>query len=225
MFDIYNIITYDEAPDGLAVIEGEIIYGKNGNPIKWRDLTSFIKTLLSFINRNGDNYTLTREQLITFLHRFTEDYKSELATTSITDFNQNTIIKNNESTYFDVYKNNQDMTDYDFSLAQKEFIKYLSVDDQIKLKNIIVKHFNLHEKKYRLQQDIFDNHILIDNYLFTDLCYCKSLDDEQSIMYEYYSAFDTISSEKEINEIINNDYLNQYPNLKTDIEKQLYKIL
>lgn len=124
-------------------------------------------------------------------------------------------------TFIDTYKTNQDMTDYEFSLAQKEFIKYLSCEDQNKLKDIIIKHFNLNEKKYRLQQDIFDNQIFIDNELFTDLCYCTSLEDEQDIIFEYFSAFEDLDSVEYIDELLNNAYLNQYPELKENIKKSL----
>lgn len=124
-------------------------------------------------------------------------------------------------TFIDTYKTNQDMTDYEFSLAQKEFVKYLSNENQEKLKNIIINHFKQHEKKYRLQQDIFDNQIFIDNYLFADLCYCNTLEDEQDIIYEYFTSFEDLESLENIDELLNNAYLNQYPELKENIKKSL----
>ena len=124
-------------------------------------------------------------------------------------------------TFIDTYKTNQYMTDYEFSLAQKEFVKYLSNENQEKLKNIIINHFKQHEKKYRLQQDIFDNQIFIDNYLFADLCYCNTLEDEQDIIYEYFTAFEDLESENQIDNLLNVDYLNQYPELKENIKKSL----
>ena len=80
---------------------------------------------------------------------------------------------------------------YNYSNAQKEMTKHLSQEDLIKLTDIIIKHFENKEKKYKLQQDIFDSlGGKLDNYLFTDLCYAKDSDEEQKIMDEYYSALE-----------------------------------
>lgn len=218
MFNLYDINTYDDVPDGLAVIEGEVIYNDKGEPLKWKDFTDFINALLIFLNRNGENITISELQLKNLFHRSTSKYKNEphpqIDTSKIfKEFNNN----------FREYDRNKNMTDYIFSLAQIELIKHLSLDDINKLKKIIITHFNLREKKYRLQQDIFDNQIFIDNYLFTDLCYCNSLEDEQDIIFEYFSSFEDIESEKQIDEILNNDYLNQYPELKKEIKDSLIK--
>ena len=40
-------------------------------------------------------------------------------------------------------------------------------------------------------------------------------------MYDYYSGFDTIESKEELEEIINNEYLNLYPDLKNEVREEL----
>ena len=109
-----------------------------------------------------------------------------------------------------------------YTIAQKEMMKYLSPEEQVKLTDIIINHAINKQQKYRLKQDIFDNLPgKIDNYLFTDLCYAKDIETEQEIMDEYYSSFDTIESKEELDEILNNEYLNLYPKLKKQVKKRL----
>lgn len=119
-------------------------------------------------------------------------------------------------------KSDLTIKDYTFTVAQKEMMKYLSQEEKEKLTDIILNHFKNKQQKYRLKQDIFDNLAgKIDNYLFTDLCYTKDVETEKEIMYEYYSGYDTIESKEHLEEIINNEYLNSYPDLKEEVRKQL----
>lgn len=127
---------------------------------------------------------------------------------------------------YDVKKSDLTIKGYNFTIAQKEMMKYLSQEEKEKLTDIILLHFKLKEQKYRLRQDIFDNMAgKIDNYLFADLCYAKDLETEQEIMQEYYSGFDLIESKEELNTILNNDYLNLYPELQKEIKEYLIDIL
>lgn len=112
--------------------------------------------------------------------------------------------------------------DYHFSVAQKELMKYLSQEDKKKLTDIILNHFKNKQQKYRLKQAIFDNLAgKIDNYFFTDLCYTQDVKTEKEIMYDYYSGYDTIESKDELEEILNNEYLNLYPDLKNEVREEL----
>ena len=127
---------------------------------------------------------------------------------------------------YTIEKSDLTIKGYNFTIAQKEMMKYLSQEEKEKLTDIILLHFQLKEQKYRLRQEIFDNLAgKIDNYLFADLCHAKDLETEQEIMQEYYSGFDLIESREELNTIINNDYLNLYPELKKEIKEYLIDIL
>lgn len=107
---------------------------------------------------------------------------------------------------------------YAYSIAQKEMMKYLTLDEKEKLTDIIINHFKNKRQKYRLRQDIFDNLAgKIDNYLFTDLCYAIDVDTEKEIMQEYYSGFDSIETKDDLNNLLNNDYLNLYPDLQNEL--------
>lgn len=125
-----------------------------------------------------------------------------------------------------IKKSDLTIKDYNFSIAQKEMMKYLSQEEKEKLTDIILYHFTNKLQKYKLKQEIFDNLAgKIDNYLFADLCYCNDNETEQEIMEEYYSGFDTIESENEVNEIIDNEYLNLYPELKSSIKEYLLSLI
>lgn len=111
---------------------------------------------------------------------------------------------------------------YNFSIAQKEMMKYCSQEEKEKLTDIILNHFKNKEKRYRLRQEIFDQGLHnVDNYLFADLCFAKDTEKEQEIMYEYYNCFEEFKSEKEVDDLLNNEYLNLYPKLKAEIRENL----
>ena len=118
---------------------------------------------------------------------------------------------------------NSDLTikGYNFSIAQKEMMKYCSQEEKEKLTEIILNHFKNKEKRYRLKQEIFDKHIPVDNYLFADLCFAKDTEKEQDIMYEHYNGYEEFESEKEVDDLLNNEYLNLYPELKNEIKQNL----
>ena len=40
-------------------------------------------------------------------------------------------------------------------------------------------------------------------------------------MYEYYNSFEEFTSEKEVDDLLNNEYLNLYPKLKSEIRENL----
>lgn len=122
----------------------------------------------------------------------------------------------------DPIKSDLVINDYIFTIAQKEMMKYLSQEEKEKLTDIILNHFKNKQQKYRLKQDIFDNLAdKIDNYFFTDLCYVQDVETEKEIMYDYYSGFDMIESKEELEEILNNEYLNLYPDLKKEVKEEL----
>ena len=122
----------------------------------------------------------------------------------------------------DPIKSDLVINDYIFTIAQKEMMEYLSQEEKEKLTDIILNHFKNKQQKYRLKQDIFDNLAdKIDNYFFTDLCYVQDVETEKEIMYDYYSGFDMIESKEELEEILNNEYLNLYPDLKKEVKEEL----
>lgn len=122
----------------------------------------------------------------------------------------------------DPIKSDLVINDYIFTIAQKEMMKYLSQEEKEKLTDIILNHFKNKQQKYRLKQDIFDKLAgKIDNYFFTDLCYVQDVETEKEIMYDYYSGFDTIESKEELEQILNNEYLNLYPDLKREVKEEL----
>ena len=112
---------------------------------------------------------------------------------------------------------------YTFTIAQKEMMKYLTDEDKILLTDVILTHFANKNKRYELAQNIFYTKFSgrIDNMLFAELCFCNDIEKEQGIMYDYYSCFDRIESKKQLEEIINNEYLNLYPELKEEVKKEL----
>ncbi len=208
MFDIYNPNTYNEAPDGDFVFNGEKIY----NLRKQKYFT--IKEVIELI-KMGNN--LTFENINNFLINMQKSYAELLKT-------HEEIEKENESD--DIVMSDLTIKSYHFSVAQKEMMKYLSQEEKEKLTDIILYHFTNKLQKYKLKQEIFDNLAgKIDNYLFADLCYCNDNETEQEIMEEYYSGFDTIESENEVNEIIDNEYLNLYPELKSSIKEYLLSLI
>lgn len=114
---------------------------------------------------------------------------------------------------------------YNYTIAQKELMKYLSQEEKEKLTDIILNHFKNKQQKYRLKQDIFDNLAgKIDNYFFSDLCYVQDVETEKELMYDYYSGFDAIESKEELEEILNNEYLNLYPDLKNEVREELLQL-
>lgn len=114
------------------------------------------------------------------------------------------------------------INDYHFSMAQKEMMKYLSQEEKEILTDILINHFMHKQQKFRLKQDIFDKLAgKIDNYFFADLCYTNNVRTENEIMYDYYSGFDSIESKEELEEILDNDYLNLYPELKNKVREEL----
>jgi hypothetical protein len=114
------------------------------------------------------------------------------------------------------------VNDYHFTVAQKELMKYLSQNEKERLTNILIHHFMYKQQKYRLKQDIFDNlGGKIDNYFFADLCYTNDVETEKKLMYDYYSGYDCIESKEELEEILNNEYLNLYPDLKEEVREEL----
>ena len=162
---------------------------------------------------------LFEKEFVTYLYEMYEHYYHK----SFQDF-INSEIKRFllQCSGYDVKKSDLTIKGYNFTIAQKEMMKYLSQEEKEKLTDIILLHFKLKEQKYRLRQDIFDNlGAKIDNYLFADLCHAKDLETEQEIMQEYYSSFDLIESQEELNFLLNNDYLNLYPELKKEIKEQL----
>lgn len=131
-------------------------------------------------------------------------------------------IYKNENEKFRIKKSDLIIRNYNFSIAQKEMMKYLTQEEKDLLTEIILNHFNANRQKYRLKQDIFEKFGgKIDNYLFTDLCYTDDIVIEQEIMEEYFFCFDTIESLQELDNILNNEYLKLYPELKKSIRKQL----
>lgn len=116
---------------------------------------------------------------------------------------------------------------YNFSIAQKEMMKYLTDEDKVILTDVILEHFKNKHKRYQLAQSIFYAKFSggIDNMLFAELCFCKNIEKEQEIMEDYYSGFDTIESKKELNDVLNNEYLNLYPKLKKRIKDNLIELL
>lgn len=122
---------------------------------------------------------------------------------------------------YSIKKSDLTIKNYNFSIAQKEMMKHLSQEDKEKLTNIIISHFEKKEKRYRLKQEIFDNGIRIDNYLFSELCFCQDNEQENEIMEEYFCSFDTIETIKELETALNNEYLNLYPELKETVRRRL----
>lgn len=120
-----------------------------------------------------------------------------------------------------IQKSNLTIKGYNFTVAQKEMIKHLSQADKEKLTDIIIAHFQNKEKRYRLKQEIFDQGISIDNYLFSDLCFCDSIEIEWDIMNEYFSSFDTLETKEELEKLLDNEYLNLYPEVKEDVRTRL----
>ena len=112
---------------------------------------------------------------------------------------------------------------YNYTIAQKEMMKYLTDEDKILLTDVILTHFANKNKRYELAQNIFYTKFSggIDNMLFAELCFCTNIEKEQGIMYDYYSGFDTIESKEELEEILNNEYLNLYPDLKREVKEEL----
>ena len=135
-------------------------------------------------------------------------------------------IYKNENDEFRIKKSDLTIQNYNFSIAQKEMMKYLTQEEKELLTEIILNHFNANRQKYRLRQDIFDKlGGKIDNYLFTDLCYTDDTIIEQEIMEEYFCCFDTVESLQELDNILNNEYLRLYPELKKSIRKWLKELL
>ena len=131
-------------------------------------------------------------------------------------------IYKNENEEFRIKKSDLIIKNYNYSIAQKEMMKYLTQEEKELLTEIIIKHFETHRQKYRLKQDIFDKlGGKIDNYLFTDLCYTDDTVIEQEIMEEYFCCFDTVESLQELDNILNNEYLRLYPELKKSTRKRL----
>lgn len=123
--------------------------------------------------------------------------------------------------FIDTYKQNSDMMTYSFSPAQRVFFDGVSDEKIEELRNIIIAHFRAKRQKYRLVQDIFYNQIGIDNYLFAELCYCKSIEDEKQIVEEYYYSFDNFESISELDRILDTEYLNSNPELKNELRQFL----
>lgn len=120
-----------------------------------------------------------------------------------------------------IQKSDLTIKGYNFTIAQKEIIKHLSQEEKEKLTDIIIAHFKNKEKRYRLKQEIFDQGIRIDNYLFSDLCFCDSIEIEWDIMNEYFSSFDLLETKEELEKLLDNDYLNLYPELKKEVRNRL----
>lgn len=122
---------------------------------------------------------------------------------------------------FSIKKSNLTINGYNFSIAQTEMMKYCTPEEKERLTDIIINHFTNKEKHHRLRQELFDKNIPVDNYLFADLCFAKDTEKEQEIMYEYYNSFEEFTSEKEVDDLLNNEYLNLYPKLKSEIRENL----
>lgn len=115
---------------------------------------------------------------------------------------------------------------YNFSVAQKVMMENLNQQDKEKLTDIITAHFQNKEKRYRLAQEIFDNLAgKIDNMLFAGLCFAKDIEKEQEIMEDWYSGFDSVKSKEELEEVLDDEYLNLYPKLKLKIFKWMTNLL
>lgn len=216
MFDIYNTETYNEVPDAYIIINDEKLY-KDSNKkefLTFKDVTEFLLNLEKFFQRKDKTFKLSKHGIEGFLERL---YLSN----SETNIDKNNNTKKNLETDLSPKKSDLTIKDYTFTVAQKEMMKYLSQEEKEKLTDIIIAHFDNNEKRYRLKQEIFDQGIHIDNYLFADLCFCKDIEKEKEIMYDYYSGFDRLESKEQLEEIINNEYLNLYPDLKEDVRKQL----
>lgn len=127
---------------------------------------------------------------------------------------------------FRIKKSDLVIQNYNYSIAQKEMMKYLTQEEKEILTEIILNHFAAHRQKYRLRQDIFYKlGGKIDNYLFTDLCYTDDIVIEQEIMEEWFCCFDTIESLQELDNILNNEYLRLYPELKKETRKRLKTLI
>lgn len=217
MFDIYDTSTYSEIPDAYIVINDEKLY-KNSDKkdfVTFKDVTDMILNLERFFQKHDPNFKISKQGIQGFLNRL---YLSN----SISNFDKHIKIQeeqNNDTS--SPKKSDLTIKDYNFTIAQKEMIRHISQKDKEKLVDIINFHFQNKEKHYRLQQEIFDKGINIDNYLFAELCFCKDIEKEHEIMTEYYASFDTLTSKEELEELLNNDYLNLYPELKNDVKIRL----
>lgn len=209
MFDILDISTYDEAPDEDIIINGKRIFDTTKQKyFSTKEVATIIKNLENVFRKDDLYYRLSPEGIGKFL---TAMYKNQL----VHEENE----KENES---GIVMSDLTIKDYHFSVAQKELMKYLSQEEKEKLTNVILNHLKNKQQKYRLKQDIFDNLAgKIDNYFFSDLCYVQDVETEKELMYDYYSGFDTIESKEELEEILNNEYLNLYPDLKNEVREEL----
>lgn len=183
--------------DGISLFE--VYSDMNGSHKKYITETAFVNDINFMWEYSKDNYNTKQDYINSRIKIYLiccQDYK--------------------------IKKSDLIIKDYNFSIAQKEMMKYLSQEEKEKLTDIILNHFKNKEKRYRLQQEIFDQGLHnVDSYLFADLCFAKDTEKEQEIMYEYYNGYEDFESEKDIDDLLNNDYLNLYPKLKFEIKENL----
>ena len=228
MFDIYDLSTYNEVPEAYATVNGEKLYKNSDNSEYYtvKEITNVILGLNNYFKNQDPDFVMTKEGIDGFLDRLylynsisgrkkLEQEKRErekIITEQLKDICNDYSPKKSDLT----------IKGYSFTIAQKEMINHLSQEDKEKLVDVILSHFNKQEKRYRLSQEIFDNLPgKLDNMLFADLCLCKDIYVEKEVMEEYYTSFDMIKSKEELNELLNNEYLNKYPDLKDDVRKRL----
>lgn len=195
-FNPFDVTTFDYASESeILKIDGipiyNVIYYKHLNKMEEEYVTEkeFVKLFMLKNNRNieDNNRILETKYYIMYPHCFP---------LLISDL----VIDN-----------------YRYTLAQYDFVKNLNNDDLVKLTKIIKNHFQNNDKKYKLRQSIFDNHIFIDNYYFTDLCYADFICTEQEIMLDYYLEFETESKDELLAILDESKYLGAYPRLKNKI--------
>ena len=219
MFDIYDSSTYSEIPDAYIVINGEKIYKDSGKKefVTFKQVANLILDLEKYFQKSNPSFKMSRKGIDDFLYRL---YLSN-SEKNIDKRNKNY----NPEENFTPKKSDLILKGYQFTIAQKELMKHLSQEEKEKLTDMILNHFANKQQKNRLKQDIFDKFAgKIDNYFFADLCYIKDIETEKELMYDYYSGFDTIESKEELEKILNNEYLNLYPQLKKEVRDELLNL-
>lgn len=125
----------------------------------------------------------------------------------------------------DVKKSDLTVKGFNYSIAQKTLISHFTEAQLNQITDLVKDCISSDNGKNTLRQEIFIKKIPVDNYIFSDLIFCCDLNKEKEIMLNYYSGFDLIEDEDEIEEILKDEYLQKNPDIQECVKENLLEIL
>ena len=221
-FDFYNPDTWENIPFGTLSVEGVTVYSpRDYQPLQVTEFCSMMKAAFDFLEKSGRK--LTQEEkadaIETMAKRLKENcsdvekMKVAAVKSKIENERMTNELNNDNMGMERIKPSNKIYGGFNFTQAELLFIKNLSDAEKERFGNFLVsaKEKRLHKSK--LRQEIFDSHFNINNYLFSDLFYAEFVEEENTIMEEFFCSFDSLQDVWDFED----GYLEENPSVKKNV--------